>query len=74
MSLLQNDFIKQLSLVVLSTLLFVANCAFVFIPGALGSVPGQPLARGIAPPLTTLVLPDRDVRKLSHMTRHAGGM
>jgi len=39
----------KLLVVIVSTLLFVADCAFVFLPTALGSVPGQPLARGIAP-------------------------
>lgn len=42
MHLLQNEFIKQLSMVVLGTLLFMANCAFILIPSALGSTPGRP--------------------------------
>lgn len=49
MKLLQTDFIKEFFVVVLGTLLFAANCAFVFIPSVLGSVPGQPLVRGIVP-------------------------
>lgn len=44
MKLLQTEFFKELSTVILGTLLFTANCAFVFLPSALGRIPGQPLA------------------------------
>jgi hypothetical protein len=44
MNLLQNYFIRQLYMAVLGTLFFMANCAFILIPAALGSTPGRPAA------------------------------
>lgn len=44
----QNEFIKQLSMAVLGTMLFMANCAFILIPSALGSTPGRPLEARVA--------------------------
>lgn len=44
MKLPQTEFFKELSTVILGTLLFTANCAFVFLPSALGRIPGQPQA------------------------------
>lgn len=44
MNPLQNDFIRQLYMAVLGTMFFMANCAFVLIPAALGSTPGRPAA------------------------------
>jgi hypothetical protein len=42
MNLLHNEFIKQLYTVILGTLLFTANCAFLAIPASLGGTPGRP--------------------------------
>lgn len=42
MNLLHNEFIKQLYTVILGTLFFTANCAFLAIPASLGSTPGRP--------------------------------
>lgn len=49
MNPLHNEFIRQLYMTVLGTLFFMANCAFILIPTALGSTPGRPMAPAISP-------------------------
>ena len=51
MNLLHHEFIKQLYTVILGTLFFTANFAFIAIPTSLGGTPGR-MAPGKSTSLT----------------------